>query len=293
MYKKLISTFLIVILALSVVTIAAPDDVIELIIDNPQATVNGIATPIDAENSDVTPIIRDNRTLLPVRFIAENLGMMVEWNEHTREVMLTGNGKIIILTIDSPAAIVNGTSTTLDVSPIIYANRTYLPLRFISENLDKGVDWDAAARKVTVGPKKEEEVTPGEPGEPAFNGLTFRPVFNNGLSTSSITFSIGVLDWDLDTSRDSTAFGDSREGIAQMIITGFPECQFQAGIEYATLAQTAFGMEKLALITIFEKPYLAYLALDESVNGFIFVLVPGDTQAAMEKLNKIVEGYRK
>ena len=292
MLKRIISIALIVVFSLSVVTFAAANDVIELFIDNPQAFVNGAATQIDPDNAAVTPIIRNDRTLLPVRFISETLGMLVEWNEHTREVMLSGNGKIIVLTIDSPTVIVNGQSAVLDVAPIIYSDRTYLPLRFISETLEKSINWDEVTRKVTVGPKTEEVVTPGEPGEPAFNGLTFRPVFNNGLSTSSIEFSIGVLDWDIDTTRDSTAYGDTREEIGNMIVSGFPECQFNAGIKYATLAQAEFGKEKLALITVAGKPFIAYLALDESLHGFIYVLVPGDTQASMEKLNKIVEDFR-
>ncbi len=63
------------------------------------ARVNGVNTPIDSSNPNVAPIIvPPGRTMLPLRYIAENLGCQVDWNQALQEVKaaypktLTGQG---------------------------------------------------------------------------------------------------------------------------------------------------------------------------------------------------------
>ena len=71
------------------VTIQFKSTIIELWIDNPKAKVNGTAKWIDENNHDVKPIIINDRTMLPLRFVAENLGCLVEWEEVRREIKIT------------------------------------------------------------------------------------------------------------------------------------------------------------------------------------------------------------
>ncbi|MEA3313476.1 MAG: copper amine oxidase N-terminal domain-containing protein [Caldisericota bacterium] len=71
------------------VTIRFKDITIELWIDNPQAKVNGIGKWIDESNHNVRPIIVNDRTMLPLRFIAESLGCEVEWDPNTRIITIT------------------------------------------------------------------------------------------------------------------------------------------------------------------------------------------------------------
>ena len=303
MYKKIIYTLSLVILTLSFAAFAAADDVIELTIDNPQAFVNGVATQIDPDNSSVTPIIRNDRTLLPVRFIAETLGMEVDWNPENRRVTLTGNGRKILLTIDSSWAEIDGQQSVLDVEPMIYADRTYLPLRFISETLDKKVDWDGVARKVTVKP-----IPPGNPPEDAFNGLKFRPVFNNGLANSSLNLDSG-FGMSMDTSSVSISYGKLDNFMGQEVLKGFPKPANTEGLTYTVLAEKAFGKERLALISAkseiiagpgvtiigpseFTTDMIFYLAVDETANYFLCASISGTTQEHMEELNRALENYR-
>ena len=71
------------------VTVQLGDKHIALWINNGTARVNGAETPIDPANPEVTPIIiPPGRTMLPLRFIAENLGCRVEWNAELREAMV-------------------------------------------------------------------------------------------------------------------------------------------------------------------------------------------------------------
>ncbi|SHG42384.1 Fibronectin type III domain-containing protein [Thermosyntropha lipolytica DSM 11003] len=74
------------------VTIQMGDKKLELWINQNTARVNGFNKSIDPDNSRVTPIILPpGRTMMPLRFIAENLGCQVDWNESTREVRITYN----------------------------------------------------------------------------------------------------------------------------------------------------------------------------------------------------------
>ncbi len=71
------------------VTCILGDKTIELWVNNPTATVNGKQLQIDPNNPKVTPIIMNGRTMVPVRFLAENLGCEVKWIAETKTIILT------------------------------------------------------------------------------------------------------------------------------------------------------------------------------------------------------------
>jgi len=71
------------------VTVTLKETKIELWIGKSIAKVNGINTQIDAQNSKVVPVIVDSRTMLPVRFVSENLGCDVGWDDKTKTVTIT------------------------------------------------------------------------------------------------------------------------------------------------------------------------------------------------------------
>ena len=100
--------------------------------------------------NDVAPIIVKDRTMLPARFVAENLGAKVEWNAAKRQATITGNGVTIVLTIDSTTATVNGKAVTLDSPAFIQNDRTYTPVRFIAEALGAQVEWNATTRQAVI-----------------------------------------------------------------------------------------------------------------------------------------------
>ncbi len=100
--------------------------------------------------NDVAPKIVDNRTVLPIRVVAENLGADVDWDPATQKVTITKGDTVIELFIGKYIAYVNGEAVELDVAPFIENNRTYLPVRFVSEYLGAIVNWDADTRTVTI-----------------------------------------------------------------------------------------------------------------------------------------------
>jgi hypothetical protein len=97
---------------------------------------------------DVVPVIQDGRTLLPVRFIAYAFGANVAWNRDTREVTLTLDGRKLTFPIGeiTPELAALG----MDVPPQIIENRTFVPLRFISEFFGALVSWDAETQTIEI-----------------------------------------------------------------------------------------------------------------------------------------------
>ncbi|MHB8071064.1 MAG: stalk domain-containing protein [Candidatus Cryosericum sp.] len=75
------------------VTISLKGTTLELWIGKSQARVNGVAVPIDSENAKVVPLIVSGRTMLPVRFVAEQLGADVQWEASTKTITITGPGQ--------------------------------------------------------------------------------------------------------------------------------------------------------------------------------------------------------
>lgn len=121
------------------------EDAFVLTIDKKDASVFGAS-----EDNDVAPKIVNDRTMLPARFVAEKLGAKVEWDEETRTVTITKDNVKITITIDSKVATVNGEEQELDSPAFIENDRTYTPIRFISEQLGAKVNWNGATQQVVI-----------------------------------------------------------------------------------------------------------------------------------------------
>ena len=123
---------------------------IVLTIDEHDALVYGIT-----KTNDVAPKVVNDRTMLPARFIAENLGATVEWDGEKQLVTITGKNEkqedvTILITIGSDYAKVNGEDVKLDSPAFVENDRTYTPIRFISENLGATVEWNETEQTVTI-----------------------------------------------------------------------------------------------------------------------------------------------
>lgn len=74
------------------VSIFSGEGNIELWIGRSNANINGLSLPIDADNPAVKPLIMQGRTMLPLRFVAENLGCEVDWDPLTKEITIRSGG---------------------------------------------------------------------------------------------------------------------------------------------------------------------------------------------------------
>lgn len=112
----------------------------------------GIRLYLDGEEleSDVLPIIINERTMVPVRVIFEKLNADVEWNQEKYEVHITAPGSDIVFHIGSNTAYLNGNEVVLDAVPVILHDRTLVPIRFVSESLGYKVSWDDLTKAVFI-----------------------------------------------------------------------------------------------------------------------------------------------
>ena len=100
--------------------------------------------------NDVAPIIRNSRTMLPARFVAERLGAIVSWYANEEKVVIKSEKCEIVIFINSSAAYVNDKKVILDSPTFIENGRTYTPVRFIVENLGATVDWIPETQQVVI-----------------------------------------------------------------------------------------------------------------------------------------------
>lgn len=121
--------------------------------------ING--APVTA---DPAPMIKNDRTVVPLRVVSEALGAQVTWNAPERAVLIEKDGRRILLRIDRSLVDyeINGNKIYQfsDVSPFIYQDRTFVPLRLISNALGVGIEWEGATRTVRVDASKISELEP-------------------------------------------------------------------------------------------------------------------------------------
>ena len=119
---------------------------------------NNMDTKINGTDSfkgmDAAPYIKNGRTMLPIRYIAEALGMSVSWDAKTRTVIIQDMFYTVEIPVDTNIIKVNGEVFTSDVKPEIVHGRTMLPIANIARALGlvdgKDIIWDASKRQVII-----------------------------------------------------------------------------------------------------------------------------------------------
>lgn len=103
---------------------------------------------------DVSPVMSNNRTLVPARYIFEALKAEVLWEEASKKVTIKGEDKEVTLSINNTTAYVNNVAIELDAAPTIINGRTLIPLRFVAENFNSEVMWDKDTQTVSIKTSK-------------------------------------------------------------------------------------------------------------------------------------------
>jgi outer membrane protein assembly factor BamB len=120
---------------------------ITLQIGSKTVKINDRSTTIEA-----APYIKNGRTLVPLRIIAENMRTNVEWFADEQKIQLTQYDTIIELWINQSTCTINGVETVLpdEVAPEITNGRTFVPLRFATEQFNGKVDWNGSTQTITI-----------------------------------------------------------------------------------------------------------------------------------------------
>lgn len=92
---------------------------------------------------DAAPLISQNRTMVPLRFIAEAFGADVSWAQDTKTVTIVIDGKVLTMRI-------NQDLEGFGAAPIISSGRTMVPISYISKELGANVIWVPSTKTVAI-----------------------------------------------------------------------------------------------------------------------------------------------
>ena len=99
---------------------------------------------------EAPPVIEKGFTLVPLRFISEVFGALVDWNGALQVITIIYQTHTIQIQVGSTVAVVDNSIVKLDAPPKIMSGRTFVPIRFISETFGAEVGWDGATKTVTI-----------------------------------------------------------------------------------------------------------------------------------------------
>ncbi len=117
-------------------------ETVTLVLDCPTALKDGSPSRIDNDDETVVPFLAEgDRTLVPMRFIAEAFGAEVSWAGDTSEVTIVEGDTTVVMAVGAPEYTINGQTHTMDVAPLIQSDRTFVPLRAAAEALGRQVFW--------------------------------------------------------------------------------------------------------------------------------------------------------
>lgn len=137
--------------------------------------------PCDEKGNTVEPFIMNGTTYLPLRALAQALGLSVAWDGKTSTVTLTSGGEVktgtgkyeptngkqnVEITYRDIKIVLDGVQLTLlnsagdSVEPFIMNGSTYLPLRIVGEALGLNVSWDSSTSTVGLA-QREGDIIEG------------------------------------------------------------------------------------------------------------------------------------
>ncbi|MBR1737530.1 MAG: cupin domain-containing protein, partial [Firmicutes bacterium] len=193
---------------------------LSMIIGSKTIAVNG-----EEQSIDTAPVIKNGRTLLPIRAIIETFGGSVNWAANDKTTAITYGENVVTLTVNSTKAFVNNNETDIDAAPIIIDGRAFLPIRFVLENLGFAFDWNEETKTVTIVQEErpEYEITPIDdifglnminPVSPKFTGVSFLNFITTSEETDGAP-SLGVVTFEPCTRTD----WHSHEGGQILLVT--------------------------------------------------------------------------
>lgn len=127
---------------------------------------NKITIRVNNQKIDAQAFVdKNNRTLVPLRFIADNLSATTDWNQQTKTATVTQGDKVITLCIPCKKLTINGEETSTDSYGLIQNNRIYVPLRLIAQAFGANVGYKKGVVDINTdgsmpnpNPPKEEEL---------------------------------------------------------------------------------------------------------------------------------------
>ncbi|MDR2166551.1 MAG: N-acetylmuramoyl-L-alanine amidase family protein [Clostridiales bacterium] len=111
---------------------------------------------------DVSPVIVQNRTFVPVRHVFEYVGAIVDFHAEQSRIMIVHGDNLIVMHIGQYDFLSDGRTFLMDVAPQIINDRTMVPLSFVAAAMGFEVGWDNENSIVHLTSPGHIPETPGE-----------------------------------------------------------------------------------------------------------------------------------
>ena len=120
---------------------------------------NGVVTK---RLMDVTPVLRNNRTMLPLRYVAEAIGADVKWDAKTRTATFTKDGLTASIQVDGNEIVLsNGKTIKMDSKPLMLNNRVLVSVVNVAnvfgltngntlDGSDQDIEWNQNDKSATI-----------------------------------------------------------------------------------------------------------------------------------------------
>lgn len=213
---------------------------------------------------DGQPFIDTNsRTMIPVRFVTEQLGAKVTWDGKTQTAGIEKNGIRVDIPIGSDTLKVTTDGQTqnvkMDTAAVLTEGRTYVPIRFVAEALGATVDYSDVYKTVGI---YLDELTAEEVGK--LRGYTYtQPESAISYEEAKSTFSADDIAFYYGTQRGSfKTFANAHEylyhtlertgkyyfkGIGTIMENGTSDT-FYANVVKEAVAEVSYHSDRLTVV---------------------------------------------
>ena len=114
-----------------------------------QVRVDGVA-----KNPSISPVVVNHITLIPMNDIFSAMGAKINWNSAETQVTVELGAESIVFSVDSREAIVNGITKNMPLKAEMMEGNMMVPLRFVSDEMGIGINWDRDSRQITIQSNK-------------------------------------------------------------------------------------------------------------------------------------------
>lgn len=190
---------------------------------------------------DVEPEVRSQRTMVPIRAVAEALGADVSWVGETQQVVMTRADSTVVMTLGQTAAQVDGRTVEMDVAPYATQGRTLIPARYVAEFFGQRVTWDNDTRRAEITEDKSGAAGSNLEAWALAMGAVYWSMGNTERDSGQIPF--GIYPRSADMARElrqslAESWGvRDRAGLVDTIRIMTPHGHNDSFLEAAALAQ--------------------------------------------------------
>jgi hypothetical protein len=155
-----------------------------------------IGIDFDGRTVEMPAMVWDGELFLPLRAVSEEMGFEVQWDGSKREITISKNGKLILLSLQEYKINVNGHESYLTTGYRFLEERTYLHHDFFTENIGVSAVWNKDTNRVTLQKTEENPVvisTKAEASETATLKLTIQYPELKGLDNAGVQEKLNSL----------------------------------------------------------------------------------------------------